>query len=333
MSDKIQNMLNDKGWLLGDGATGTNLFKQGLETGYPPELWNEEQPDKIAALHQSFIAAGSDILLTNSFGGNALRLKLHQAEKKVTALNKAAADIAREQADKADKAVAVAGSVGPTGELFEPMGALTSALAEEVFEEQAQALAAGGADMLQIETMSSVEEVEAAVTACRKTGLPVMATMSFDTAGRSMMGITPEQYAQQAVIWGLDGFGANCGIGPAELLHSVIHFQHEAQTPLIVAKGNCGIPHYLDGEIHYHGTPELMADYALFARDAGASIIGGCCGTTPEHIQAMADALDASPPSTPLDAEAMLAKLGEPWKDLPQNPAENTRRKRSRRRK
>ena len=328
---KLQACLAKKGWLLADGATGTNLFKVGLETGYPPELWNIEAPQKISALHDSFIAAGADIILTNSFGGNALRLKLHDAEDRVAELNMAAARLARQAADAAPREVLVAGSIGPTGELFAPLGALDMAQAEAVFAEQAEALAQGGVDLLQIETMSSLEEVEAAANAARATGLPVFATMTFDTAGRSMMGITPEDYASYARKLGVDGFGANCGIGPAELLHSVTGFGDGGEQ-MVIAKGNCGIPQYLEGEIHYHGTPELMASYAVLARDAGAVVIGGCCGTTPEHIQAMADALDGTPPGGKPDKDRLETELGAAWKDVPSSPIGSNSRQRRRRR-
>ena len=331
MGSILHSFLKRKGWLLADGATGTNLFALGLETGDPPELWNVEQPEKIRLLHSRFIEAGSDILLTNSFGANALRLKLHQAEKRVAELNIAAANIACDEVKKAGREVLVAGSIGPTGELFEPMGALTVETAEEVFEEQAFALKQGGVDVLQIETMSSQQEMEAAVLACKKTGLPVLATMTFDTAGRTMMGTTPEEYAAQACELGVDGFGANCGIGPAELVHSIMHLSAPNQKPLIIAKGNCGIPQYIDGKIHYHGTAELMAHYAVQARNAGASIIGGCCGTTAEHIKAMAEALDKTPMQTTIDPEELVQTLGEAWKDVPQSPL-TTKPRRSRRR-
>ena len=163
MSQTFKHLCETRDWLLADGATGTNLFHAGLETGYPPELWNVEYPDRVTTLHAKFIAAGSDIILTNSFGGTSFRLKLHQAENRVTELNLAAADLARQAADAADKSVLVAGSMGPTGELFQPLGSLTADAAEQAFAEQALALSQGGADMLWIETMSSLEEIDAAV--------------------------------------------------------------------------------------------------------------------------------------------------------------------------
>ena len=321
MSSKFHDLLDERSYLVADGATGTNLFGRGLETGYPPELWNVERPDDILWLHDSFLNAGSNLILTNSFGGTSYRLKLHEAQDRVEELNHAAAVNAvtavTNHRDKTGNDAIVAGSIGPTGELFEPLGALTASTAFDAFKKQATALAEGGVDMLWVETMSATEEVDAAVNAAKTTGLPVAVTMTFDTASRTMMGITPAQFAQQALALGADVLGANCGIGPAELMHSMAGMTPTASAADIpmVAKGNCGIPAYEEGAIHYHGTPELMASYALFARDAGISIIGGCCGTTPEHVAAMSAAL-ASRPAGTLDKDEMLAVLGAPWADV-----------------
>ena len=327
----FDELVADQGWVIADGATGTNYFKLGLETGYPPELWNIERADDVTGLHSAFIEAGSQLVLTNSFGGTHHRLRLHEAQDRVTELNLAAAQLARRAADTAKGPVIVAGSIGPTGELFAPMGALDYADARAAFTEQALALAEGGVDMLWVETMSSLEEVKAAVDAAKATGLPVAACMTFDTAARSMMGVTPADFAAKVAEYGAGLVGANCGIGPAELLHSVRGMLPVVDVP-VIAKGNCGIPAYVDGGIHYHGTPELMADYACFARDSGITVIGGCCGTTPDHIAAMAAAL-GSTPKRPFDAMAADAALGTPWKDVPAAPEEGaSRRARGRRR-
>ena len=316
---RLHSILETTGWVLADGATGTNLFRAGLETGYSPELWNVERPEDITALHTSFIDAGSQLILTNSFGGTAHRLRLHAADDRVGELNLAAAKLARQAADdgrdRHGHEIVVAGSIGPTGELFEPMGALDHADALAAFTEQAEALAAGGVDLLWIETMSSLEEVKAAIEAASAVGLPAASCMTFDTAARSMMGVTPADFASKSIGFGADYVGANCGIGPAELLHSVSEIITTASVP-VIAKGNCGIPAYLDGAIHYHGTPELMADYACLARDAGVRIIGGCCGTTPDHVAAMRAAL-VSTPQYPFDQDQVDAALGPAWKDLP----------------
>ena len=335
MSNPITDLIAAKGWCVADGATGSNFFGRGLEAGYPPDLWCVEKPDEVLWLHGAFLEAGADIILTNSFGANAPRLKLPKAEHRVAELNAAAAQLAREATrqhfEDTGRQAVVAGSMGPTGELFEPMGTLTHADTMAYFAEQAQALAEGGAEVIWIETMSSLEEVAAAAEAARTTGLPVCATLTFDTARRSMMGVTPADYAQFAVEIGLDMAGANCGVGPAELMNSTQGMIAAGIEIPVVAKGNCGIPQYVDGAIHFHGSPELMAQYALYARDAGATIIGGCCGTTPEHVKAMVSALDTTPRGA-LDIEAMTAALGIPWAALVETEANGGGEKRRGRR-
>ena len=318
MTDLLHH-IKEKGFVLADGAIGTNLFAKGLETGDAPELWNVDEPEKVLELHSEFVEAGADILLTNSFGANAFRLKLHNAQDQVELLNQEAVRLAKKAADTADRPVFVAGSIGPTGELFSPLGALTYDDAFAAFEAQAKAMATAGADALWIETMSSPEEVEAAVKAAQTTSLPVFATMTFDTAGRTMMGILPAAYAKQADDLSLAGFGANCGIGPAELLDTVQQFATVKTDSFVIAKGNCGIPEYVEGAIHYHGTPELMAEYAICARAAGAQIIGGCCGTSPTHLKAMREALDNTPVTQTITAQDIEARLGKAWANLAQS--------------
>jgi 5-methyltetrahydrofolate--homocysteine methyltransferase len=287
--------LASRPWLLADGATGTNYFQMGLVSGDAPELWNIDHPERVRSLHRRFIAAGADIVLTNSFGGNRHRLKLHNAQGRVREINMAAARNARAEADQAGRPVYVGGSMGPTGEILEPVGALSHGEAAEAFEEQALALAEGGVDVLWIETMSAEEELRAAVEGATKAGLPIVTTMSFDTNGRTMMGITPKAFGALAATLAVRpaAIGANCGVGASELVATVLGITAARPDAVVVAKGNCGIPHYVDGHIHYSGTPELMADYAGIALDAGARIIGGCCGTSPEHLAAMRRALEA----------------------------------------
>lgn len=337
----LDRIFQNQGFILADGATGTNYFQLGLETGYPPELWSLEKPEHVSGLHERFLAAGSDVILTNTFGGTSHRLKLHEAQDQVRQLNIAAARLARQAADKhhdtTGKEIAVAGSMGPTGELFEPLGMLTHEAAVSAFSEQAEALAEGGVDMLWIETISSFEEVNAALEAAKKTGLPVAATMTFDTAGKSMMGVDPSDFATQISEKGVVAVGANCGIGPAELMHSMVAMQ-PAEGVMRIAKGNCGIPEYVEGKIHYHGTPELMAKYAVLARDAGIEIIGGCCGTTPDHISAMRKALDKQMKDDSkadarlgVDAARLEAVLGKPWKNVPDKPSAGAPPRRRRR--
>jgi 5-methyltetrahydrofolate--homocysteine methyltransferase len=312
MSDPLSRLLETRDWLLADGATGTNLFNMGLSSGEAPELWNTDQPENIRALYRSAVEAGSDIFLTNSFGANAARLKLHGAEGRVRELNRIAAELGREIADAAGHAVVVAGSMGPTGEIMAPMGALTHEIAVEIFHEQAEGLKEGGADVLWVETISAAEEFRAAAEACQRAGMPWCGTMSFDTAGRTMMGVTSAQMA--ALIDRLAhppiAFGANCGVGAADLLRTILGFVAAGPERPIIAKGNAGIPKYHDGHIHYDGTPELMAEYAVLARDAGATIIGGCCGTMSEHLRAMRHALETRPRGPRPTLDEIAAKIG-----------------------
>ena len=314
MTDAFIRLLADKRVLLADGATGTNLFAMGLQSGDAPELWNVEQRGRVHALYRAFVEAGSDLFLTNSFGGSRHRLKLHGAQHRVGELNEAAARIAREVAGDADREVVVAGSMGPTGELFEPLGSLTMKEGVAAFEEQARALARGGVDVLWIETMSSREEVEAALTGGLAADLPMVCTLSFDTNGRTMMGIAPGDFAAlcRDIAPSPYAFGTNCGIGPAEAIAGVLALRRAArEQDILVAKANCGIPQFVGGEIRYGGTPELMADYARLAFDAGARIIGGCCGTTPEHVRAMRRALDAHQPGPPPTLDVVEQRLGK----------------------
>jgi 5-methyltetrahydrofolate--homocysteine methyltransferase len=310
--DPLSALLATRDWLLADGATGTNLFNMGLSSGEPPEMWNVDQPDNIRALYRGAVEAGSDLFLTNSFGGNASRLKLHGAQGRVRELNRIAASLGREIADAAGRQVIVAGSMGPTGEIFEPMGPMTHALAVEMFHEQAEGLKEGGADVLWVETISAPEEFRAAAEACARAGMPWCGTMSFDTAGRTMMGVTSQ--AMVALVDKLAypplAFGANCGVGASDLLRTVLGFAATGTERPIIAKGNAGIPKYHDGHIHYDGTPELMAEYAVLARDAGVRIIGGCCGTMPGHLRAMRAALETRPRGEVPTLETIAATLG-----------------------
>jgi 5-methyltetrahydrofolate--homocysteine methyltransferase len=336
MTDPLSRLLATRDWILADGATGTNLFNMGLAAGEAPELWNEDQPDNIRALYRSAVEAGSDLFLTNTFGGNAARLKLHNAQGRVRDLNRIGAALGREIADRAGRPVVVAGSMGPTGEIMEPMGALTHALAVEIFHEQAEGLKEGGADVLWVETISAPEEYRAAAEACTLAGMPWCGTMSFDTAGRTMMGLTSAQMV--SIVGKLPNpplaFGANCGVGASDLLRTVLGFVAAGPDRPIIAKGNAGIPKYHDGHIHYDGTPELMAEYAVLARDAGATIIGGCCGTMPDHLRLMRAALDSRPRRPRPTLDEIAGKLGgfSSASDGTGEPAGGERRDRARRR-
>ena len=334
LKNPLSDLLNLREWLLADGATGTQLFNMGLMSGDAPELWNEQHPDRIKKLYSDAVDAGSDLFLTNSFGSNASRLKLHNEEKRAFDLSRMAAEIGREVADAAKRPVIVAGSMGPTGDIMEPIGSLSHSDAVEIFHEQAEGLKAGGADVLWVETISAPEELKAAAEAAAKADMPWVCTMSFDTAGRTMMGLTApsmtslvDRYTHKPLA-----FGANCGVGASDLLRTVLGFG-DTPTP-IVAKGNAGIPKYHDGHIHYDGTPELMAEYACLARDSGARIIGGCCGTTPEHLRAMRSALETrskqEKPSLALIEEKMGGFSSASDGTEPTTPTRRPGRRRSR---
>jgi methionine synthase I (cobalamin-dependent) len=308
----LQTLLAEGRPLLADGATGTNLFDVGLASGETPEIWNDTAPEKIKALHQSFVDAGADIILTNSFGGNRRRLMLHKLEPRTRELNRLAANIARGVADKAGRRVVVAGSVGPTGDLLAPLGPLTEDEATEVFVEQIEGLKEGGADVVWIETMSAPEEIRAAARAATALGMPYTATASFDTAGRTMMGLAPDAYAELFESFEASplAFGANCGVGAADLLVSVLAMTQRRPEAAVIAKANAGVPQWHGAHIHYSGTPELMGDYARLAVDAGARIVGGCCGNQPAHVAAMRRALDAYRPAERPTTESIVAALG-----------------------
>ena len=312
MTNPLLDLLTTRDWLLADGATGTNLFNMGLESGDAPEFWNETQADKIRALYSGAVDAGSDLFLTNTFGANAARLKLHDAGHRARELSRIGAEIGREIADAAGRPVIVAGSVGPTGEIMEPVGSLSHADAVEIFHEQAEGLKEGGADVLWVETISAPEEFKAAAEAFARAGMPWCGTMSFDTAGRTMMGVTSPAMVEmvEALPNPPLAFGANCGTGASDLLRTVLGFTATGTDRPIIAKGNAGIPKYVDGHIHYDGTPELMARYAVLARNAGAKIIGGCCGTMPDHLRAMRAALESTPKGDAPTLEEIVAEIG-----------------------
>lgn len=315
--NKLTQAIEKKGLLLADGATGTNLFAMGLQTGDSPELWNVDHPDRIRALYRNFVDAGSDLILTNTFGGTSFRLGLHDAATRVTELNQRAAELAREVVAESGRDVLIAGSMGPTGEILEPNGPLSIEEAAKGFREQALALVEGGVDLLWIETISAREEIIAAMQATEDLGVPVAFTVSIDTNGRTMMGLTANDVINinHDLVKKADAVGTNCGVGASEVVAAISNLSNAASSspgkvPLI-AKANCGVPEYVDGEIVYNGTPEIMAAYTAMAADAGATIIGGCCGTTPEHIRAMRKVIDEYTPGEAPGLEEIVTRLGE----------------------
>jgi 5-methyltetrahydrofolate--homocysteine methyltransferase len=283
------------GQVLADGAMGTMLFASGLQFGDPPEIWNLTQPDVIRRIHRGYLEAGSRIVLTNTFGGNRLRLSLHGNEDRVAEFNQMAAVLLRAEVDAAGGSALVAGDIGPSGSIMAPLGVLEFDEAVDVFAEQAAALVSGGVDLIWIETMSALEEIEAAIRGVRRAApeIPLIATMTFDTRGHTMMGVSPERAAHALVEWGADAIGGNCGNGPDEIIPVIAKMRAAEPGAVLVAKSNAGMPELVDMRAVYRAEPSVMADYALEVRDAGATIIGACCGSTPAHLTAMAGALRA----------------------------------------
>ena len=282
--------------IVADGAMGSVLMANGLEFGDPPELWNLEHPEIIRRVQRGYADAGAQVLLTNTFGGNRLRLELHGREDRVDQLNRTAAVLARVEANAADHLVIVAGDIGPSGQIMEAIGGtLTPEIAREVFAEQARALAAAGVDVMWIETMSDVSETVAAIQGAKDAApdVPVIATMSFDTRGHTMMGVSPERAAEALLGAGAAAVGGNCGNGPEELVPVIEKMRAAFPDAILVAKGNVGMPQLVGMAVAYETTPETMAGFARRFRDAGANVIGACCGSTPPHLRAMAEAISA----------------------------------------
>ncbi len=318
--------------LLADGATGTNYFGMGLGPGEPPEMWNVDHPDRVRQLHQAFVDAGADILLTNTFGCNRYRLQLHGAADRSYELSRRAAELAGEVAEAADRGILVAGSIGPTGELLVPLGTLTEQQATEAFAEQAAGLRDGGADVAWIETKSAPEEMRAAAQGAIEAGIAYAVTGSFDTAGRTMMGLPPSAMAGvfEGLAIGPVAIGANCGVGASDLLVALQQIHHD--DGVVIAKSNCGIPQFEGTEIVYSGDPTLMAKYAVLAVDSGARIIGGCCGTSPEHLAQMKRALDAHVPGPAPSLDEIVATIGPLTNPVTDPAAAAAERRGSRRR-
>ena len=280
--------------IVADGAMGTMLMTNGLEFGDPPEIWNLEHPEIIRRVQRGYVEAGAQVLLTNTFGGNRLRLELHGREDRVDQLNRTAAVLARVEATAADHPVLVAGDIGPSGQIMAAIGgSLTPEIARDVFAEQARGLAAAGVDVMWVETMSDVSEAVAAIQGAKDAArdVPVIATMSFDTRGHTMMCVSPERAAEALLAAGAAAVGGNCGNGPEEIIPVMEKMRAAFPDAVLVAKGNVGQPTLVGMEVAYETTPEMMAGFARRFADAGANVIGACCGSTPPHLRAMAEAL------------------------------------------
>ena len=275
--------------LIADGATGTMLQAAGLPAGMPGEAWVLEQPEVIMKLHRAYVEAGSQLILTTTFGGTGARLKTAGLEVQVAEINRRAAELARQVAGDE---FYVAGDIGPTGEMMVPLGPLTYEAAVEMFAEQAQALAAGGVDVIYIETMSDLNEAKAAVEGARQgCDLPVFCTFSFDTHGRTSMGLSPTQAAQAMAALEVPATGANCGHAPEEVLDILPQMRQAAPDAYLIAKPNAGIPHMVKRQVVYDATPQRMAELALRYVELGARIVGTCCGSSPAHIAAIREAV------------------------------------------
>ncbi|MGB1252262.1 MAG: betaine--homocysteine S-methyltransferase [Candidatus Promineifilaceae bacterium] len=297
MMNKLQQFLAEKDTLVLDGAMGTMLFAVGLTSGDPPEEWNVSEPEKVQSVHRAYVDAGSDIILTNSFGGTSYRLKLHKLQDQVIELNRAAAQNARLVVDSAERTILVAGSMGPSGELLVPMGEMTYDQCKAAFAEQAKGLDEGGADLLWIETMSDLDEVRAAVEGARSVSdLPICATMSFDTKGRTMMGVTGKAMVESLADLGLAAIGANCGNNLPETEAALQELRAADPEQTLIIKANAGIPKWVGEDLVYDGSPEVMGAYAHRARENGAKLIGGCCGNDPRHIACMVQVLSGEIP-------------------------------------
>lgn len=272
--------------LISDGAWGTFLQQKGLQPGECPELWNVERPDDVFDIAKSYIDAGSDMIETNSFGGSKFKLMMFGLEDRVYELNKAAAEISRKAAGSEKH---VLGSIGPTGKML-MMGDVTEDEFYEAFKEQSTALAEGGADSIVIETMSDLEEAKQATKAVREnTQCEIIATMTFERSGdssyHSMMGVSPSQMVSELINAGAHIIGANCGNGIENMINIVKEIRTiNTQIPVLI-HANAGMPVLKDGEAHFPETPDQMAGFISNLVKAGANIIGGCCGTTPEHIR------------------------------------------------
>jgi 5-methyltetrahydrofolate--homocysteine methyltransferase len=298
-SEDLFELLDRGGVVLGDGAMGTLLQTRGIEPGGAAELWNVDHADTITAIHTEYAEAGARLVTTNTFGGTSARLALHGLEDRVRELNVAGARIAREVADRFDGWVL--GDVGPSGELLAPIGVVEPDEVKAMFAEQIAALAEGGADVILVETMSDLAEVEAAVGAAAEVApeLPVAATLTFDTHGHTMMGVSPERAAEALAALGARIVGGNCGNGPHEIGPVMTQMaQCRPSGVHLIAQSNAGMPQLHGSEFHYDGTPEVMADYAVRMRELGVGVIGACCGSTPAHVAAMRAALDLAPTGT-----------------------------------
>ena len=283
------HLLAERTVLLADGATGTNYQNMGIEPGVAPEEWVFDAPDRVRELHRRFVEAGSDLVLTCTFGATAPRLADGPLAGRATEVNARAVELAREAAGD-DRLVA--GSLGPTGQLVEPYGLLTRETAVDAYAEQARALAEGGADLLVLETFFALEEALWAVEGARSaTDLPIVASFSFDQGTHTMMGLSPTDVVSAVAPLGVAALGANCGRSLEDTDAIVTEFLAAAPAVPLWVKPNAGVPRIVGDTVVYEADPEMLAEHVRAYVERGARIVGGCCGSTPEHIAAIARAL------------------------------------------
>jgi len=289
--DEIKNNLEKKPLLL-DGAMGTMLQANGLQSGDCPEEWNISQPEIIKSIHKEYINAGADILLTNTFGANSIKLSNYQRENEAEMINKSAVNHCKKAVEEfgvTGRKVFIAGSIGPTGGILEPYGNLSVIKTYESYKQQAIILEKAGIELIILETFYDLEEIKTALRAVREnTDLMVFASMTFDKNLKTVYGITPENAVVTLEDQGADGVGANCGTGPETLLE-VMKIMKSVCKKYLLVEPNAGLPEMVNGKINYPATPEHMALYAGKFADLGINLIGGCCGTTPLHIKSMFD--------------------------------------------
>ncbi len=290
---KITKAVSTGKILVSDGAWGTFLQRKGLKPGDCPELWCLQRSGDVLDIAKSYITAGADMIETNSFGGSSLKLSHYGLGEKAGEINEASAKISRRAAGESNWVIA---SIGPTGKML-VMGDITEEELYNSFKEQAIALEKGGADALCIETMSDLDEARLAIRAAKEnTALEVIATFTFDRIAtgefRTMMGVSPEDAARVAIEAGADIIGTNCGNGFERMIDIVKIIRTVSGDIPVLVHANAGLPKNIDGEDVFPETPEQMAALVPALVEAGAGIIGGCCGTTPEHIKAIKEAVD-----------------------------------------
>jgi 5-methyltetrahydrofolate--homocysteine methyltransferase len=270
-----------------DGAMGTLLQSRGLPLGVAPEEWNLSHPEVVAQIHREYVEAGAEIVETNTFGGNRLKLSLYNLADKVEEINREAVRIAREAVG--DRAY-VALSVGPTGRLLEPWGDLRFEEALKSYREQLASALKEGPDFAILETFSDLQEMRAAVLAAQEVGILPICTMTFEASGRTIMGISPEQAIEELATLGVKIMGTNCGTGPEDMLNVVEKMaRSRLEGVYLIAQPNAGVPKLVDGKTVFDATPEKMAEYAERYVKLGVNIVGACCGSTPAHIKAIRD--------------------------------------------